>query len=357
MRRALGAGRRSALRLRWPAPRLAVARVWGSCAGGPRARHGLALHVHRASGSSAPARALVPLGSGGRWRPPRPPKVSFLPLLQESGYTERMATVTTTSTHVLRTKQGNLILTAGAQEQQILRASTNNRKKLLAGTRGKITIKKHGSVRPPGLSSTGKKNHKVGAKSASSQGFQQLDQTIYHLDASYDLLTFKLPWINYAANIAGEWQLCANCLVDLAGKKLFRQYNFNRQILSLSLVNAPIDDTATGSISQLLLSWVTNYAPGINAAHVAFLVADADKTAIAQIGLQMGNPAYKLNVADFGSYHTAGKLFDFVEQLAIFLNYQTLAPGFYDFTVFACTTDADGAPGLQLPMEVSIVIQ
>lgn len=74
--------------------------------------------------------------------------------------------------------------------------------------------------------------------------FSAMDALVSSLDAQYENLADKSPWIGYADNISGQWALCASCMPDEGGKKLFRQYNFNRTILGLNIVTVPISDNA-----------------------------------------------------------------------------------------------------------------
>lgn len=85
--------------------------------------------------------------------------------------------------------------------------------------------------------------------------FQTLDQSISALDAHYDGLSDKSPWENYAAEIDGDWNLCATCSPVLGGKKLFRQYNLNRQRIGKAWVDAP----EAGATSAPVLDTVVTF--------------------------------------------------------------------------------------------------
>lgn len=147
-----------------------------------------------------------------------------------------MAIIKTTSPGLLRTAAGATILTVGPQGQQVMRAPTTNKANNGPGVMRKASAVKGGTTRSNKLNQ--------GTGNTSTQ-FQSLNNSITQLDAAYELLTpaQQGEWITYAANIAGEWGLCANCQPDSAAKKLYRQYNFNRQAIGAGTVNVPIDAT------------------------------------------------------------------------------------------------------------------
>lgn len=122
-------------------------------------------------------------------------------------------------------------------------ASGVNPKKVIDGVM--FTTSSTGSVQA--VTSTTNRIH--GAKtgwykgSANQSQFSALDNLVTSLDAAFDALPDKSPWVTYAANIAGDWDLCANCQPDDGAKKLYRQYNFNRTLLGLTNTAAPVDNS------------------------------------------------------------------------------------------------------------------
>ena len=166
--------------------------------------------------------------------------------------------------------------------------------------------------------------------------FSQLDSLILALDASYDALANKAPWLTYAANIAGSWQLCANCEPGSSGKKLYRQYNFNRSLLGLSPVSAPISLSESSDIHFVNLAivlfppWAQYIIVSIDGQPTASLIT-------AQVGAVLTNPGFvfpsftaDLNIPEGTS------AFD-----QLFATRATGAPYF-------CQCTSEGAPGLKL---------
>lgn len=94
-----------------------------------------------------------------------------------------------------------------------------------------------------------------------SPSFTMLDNQITNLDALYDVLPDQTPWVTYAENIADQWQLCASCAPMSSGKKLFRQYNFNRQSIGLSVVDVPVDDEEFCEVDEI--HWVFGVDPSL----------------------------------------------------------------------------------------------
>lgn len=134
----------------------------------------------------------------------------------------------------------NTLITVPANGNAVnLQASNNNR----APGLGPARIAQTGAGVPAKNSRGSGKRGTLSKVGIAGAGFTTLDSSIRALDAAFEALPDKSPWITYALNINGEWGLCATCQPDFGAKKLYRQYNFNRQILGLASVDAPIDNT------------------------------------------------------------------------------------------------------------------
>lgn len=160
-------------------------------------------------------------------------------------------------------------------------------------------------------------------------------------------------WDTYAANIDTQWQLCANCTVPLTGKKLYRQYNLNRQLLGLSDVDSPIDNTETAQIE----GFDALYYRGPDLIPYVLWEANnggADAYLLGQKNLGMANPMVAIPPGSSGpSTITNGPVFDFVQAMIAGepLTFFT-PPDTYYFQ--ACQFTDDGAPGLQIRIAIAI---
>lgn len=219
-----------------------------------------------------------------------------------------------------KVENGVLYSTAGSNSA-VMRQSNNNR------TPGSTT----------GISKGG----------TNTSQFSAMDALVSSLDAQYEMLPDKTPWVNYAANIDGNWQLCASCQPDSSGKKLFRQYNFNRSILGLSTVTVPIDDTEFAADLGLDATWQQfQFVPGSYVLPVAHPNTDSTFL-IAQIGKNLGNPILEWKSAYDSIFNYSGPAYDWLTSISLFL-----AGPFPDFgsdfvTWPYCTSTANGAPGLK----------
>jgi hypothetical protein len=218
-----------------------------------------------------------------------------------------MAKMKTSSPSILRTDIDPLLGTIGSQGQQILRAPTNNR----------FTGVKSGTqaVRVP------------------SPLFASVDSLIFNLDATYDLLPDKSPWEILALEIAGEWSLCANCVGGDSAKKLYRQTNFNRQLLGLPRTDIPLstypfDTTSDGAAIG------TGGAPGGTVVLTGVGVQFVQVFYILQLGRGLNNTIIPVGPAVVYWYLSPGD--------AGYSDLQPLPPG---STVSFCTCDSGGSPG------------
>lgn len=201
--------------------------------------------------------------------------------------------------------QGNLAIGATAQ------TANNNRAASRAGASASVKVK--------------------------SAGFAQLDALITSLDATYDLLPNQDDWIAQAAAWDGLWSLCANCVLDLTGKKLFRQVNFNRALLNLPLLTSPTglvgppDAEADAALVATIGGTITSAKfEGDGGSGVLYFVAT--------IGRALGNPTLAFDTS----------LWDVVipgpSDLASWILTVVPTPG-TSVVVPVCIYDSDGSPG------------
>lgn len=166
-------------------------------------------------------------------------------------------------------------------------------------------------------------------------------------------MSTQLEWENYAVDIAGEWDLCANCEPALAGKKLFRQLNFNRVLIGLPIVLSPPNPGAF-SIAALLTFDFNNLVP------LPYCTVDAnlDPTLVGfsavQMGKVLGNPSTTFNLVDITGFKFPGdKMYDFGVILASQLGLWA-AVGDNSKTVSCCNSDDDGTPGRKSMLTVRV---
>jgi hypothetical protein len=168
-----------------------------------------------------------------------------------------------------------------------------------------------------------------------------MDQLILHLDATYETIATQADWVTYAANIAGEWDLCANCSPDASGKKLFRQYNFNRTLRGLPIVNTPVDNTEYAVPASLIFYYVDAADPLGPSLQVSFGPTGITTIVTAQLGLQNANPSLDTTGLLPIQTVTAGPLFDFGQQVTMAV---CTLNGPQENWV-SCNQNQDGAPG------------
>lgn len=218
-----------------------------------------------------------------------------------------------------RTVTGTTMLTIGAQGSNVATPATTNRKRP-----GRITYRN-------GIAKVG--------------GFTALDNLIVSLDAFYDALPDDSAWVTYATNIAGNWQLCANCQPDAAAKKLYRQYNFNRFLLGLTRADVPIDNTEFcenrfGNVEQnyqAVPPWVNmNVDPTLGFPFYA----------VANVGLALLNPLGEITAAaGAGNVNAPSPEYSFADAVTTALGLAA-SPGSHSGNAVTCFFMPSGAPGL-----------
>jgi hypothetical protein len=135
-----------------------------------------------------------------------------------------MAIIKTSGSSVIRTVVGTTMLSIGGQGQPVATTANNNREsgRAVAVSRG----------------------------AGQNAGFASLDQQINALDARYGLLSNQADWVDYAMDISGDWNLCADCEEEGDGQRLYRQYNMNRLLSGQSVTDTVIGGNVPGSGSN-----------------------------------------------------------------------------------------------------------
>lgn len=153
----------------------------------------------------------------------------------------------------------------------------------------------------------------------------------------------QTAWNNYAANIDGDWQLCANCAPSSIGKKLFRQYNFYRALLGLPAVNEPLDDTEFAVQNGAAMGY--SPAPVIGPPFVNFepAVIGTSTIIVAQVGLGLQNPILDMTGLIYTVYFAGSAPYNFAA--AVWNALPGNPANVNEFT--CCCFNASGAPGLK----------
>lgn len=186
------------------------------------------------------------------------------------------------------------------------------------------------------------------ARMGSSAGFTNMDNLISHLDAQYETLSNKAEWVTYAANIDGHWNTCANCALEATGKKLFRQYNYNRNLIGLAPVTVPLDDTEYTDSFLHNVVWAPDGMP----AFVQLFgggggLAYGDILCVANLGLSLANPIGSFTIADIVSTIViSGPFFEWVVKIMTLFPTELDGPG-ESFDI--CFFKSSGAPGQRIP--------
>lgn len=157
-------------------------------------------------------------------------------------------------------------------------------------------------------------------------------------------MSTKQEWIDYNANIAGQWDLCANCEPGKGGKKLFRQYNFNRTLSGLAVVTSPIDnhEVKTSAITAF------NFAAASSPQFAEFGGSTATMTptwVCAQVGAVMSNPLKRFTAFPNGTHFLAGSP-EFEWLLGVWQRYGIPTASGSNLTqIPMCVWSDNGAPG------------
>lgn len=187
-----------------------------------------------------------------------------------------------------------------------------------------------------------------------NNNFVDLDLLITTLDAQFDTLPNQSDWNDYAANIAGNWQLCANCAPESSGKKLFRQYNYSRIIAKLPLITVPTDNTAYAASLVTGIIWDINYPAQPDRMLVSILPPGIRQRMTYQVGRLNSNPTYFWQGTESG-FHTSGSSF-YAFFSTLYLAVTSLPPlhSSKSIQVPGCVADEHGAPGLKTTTAITV---
>lgn len=154
-------------------------------------------------------------------------------------------------------------------------------------------------------------------------------------------MSSQLEWNDYALAIAGQWQLCANCAPDVAGKKLFRQYNFNRLLVGKPILLSPIDATEYASTEFISIRY-TDYQ-GLFPSSVSLDWSPPVSTEIitAVLGRSMQNPFVDLTGLTIVAAIFSGPAFDWAVKVCTSI----CQPDGPAVAFKCCAQTQNGAPG------------
>jgi hypothetical protein len=237
---------------------------------------------------------------------------------------------------------GTMITSGANSKPSILLPANNNRASGWAGS-----TSGQGNGAPQSKTARGSsRGGTVGNAGVTGAAFTALDQSIVSLDAQYEALADKAPWVAYATNIVGEWSLCANCMPDGGAKKLFRQYNFNRELIGLPVVIAPVDDTEVCDASMQDVQWVLETGTTFETT-IAVLTSEASFYIVASLGKALANPVIAFNGSDAGVSLTVPNIYSaWVQAVMTSLGFFG-QPGELFGTVPMCVFNVSGAPGMR----------
>lgn len=185
-----------------------------------------------------------------------------------------------------------------------------------------------------------------------SPGFSALDQLVYALDGAYDQLSNQAAWDTYAASMFGAWALCANCQPSFAGKKIFRQINFNRRLLGLPLQTVP-GSSPIHVFGDVTPVGIFGMPPGNQVSPFFSSGPMAISLLIPRVGQALGNPSLTFDPAWYGVSSMAGDPFyDWLYATLAFAGFLPLALG-DSVSIPICTADLQGNPGPGFDMQVN----
>lgn len=186
--------------------------------------------------------------------------------------------------------------------------------------------------------------------------FSDLDQLIRSLDADYDALEDKSEWVAMAANIDGSWQLCANCMPDSGPKKLFRMYNFNRQLMGLPLASMPVDPTEVPFYESLNCAGVFTGTPGTPFVILGPTPPYAGALYVIPQGYALNNPKWIGDLSQFDTPLTGGTFYDFFIEVVTNANGGSFPTASFGADLPMCCGTATGLPTLKSVLTVSVTV-
>jgi hypothetical protein len=192
--------------------------------------------------------------------------------------------------------------------------------------------------------------------SSPSQTFSTLDQLIRSLDATYQLSVPHSVWEAYAANIAGEWLLCANCPGDTGAQPLFRMYNMYRYYQGLPRLDLPVDNAEHSPGGHFHVDVFNDQHGGPLETNLTPSVAGGTNVSIAQVGLGLANPVLDWKGNDESAHNTSGPFFDWPLAVLASLGLPVSIGSNYSLEVNVCWCTEDGAPGLPNSMAFDVFV-
>ena len=190
-------------------------------------------------------------------------------------------------------------------------------------------------------------------KNSSSAAFQNMNNQVVQLDAQYDALPDKTPWLDYNEFLNGNWSPCYNCTEAASAKKLYRQYNYNRSLIGLTAVSAPIDPSEEAPEPLGLVTFINTPPSPPTSATIVAGPSPATIYVVAQENLGLLNPIKLITGAEIGSgVISPGATLDFLEAWYAFLG-GVYTGGFDDVTGVQCFFTPNGTPGARTEMLMS----
>ncbi len=163
-------------------------------------------------------------------------------------------------------------------------------------------------------------------------------------------------WDTYNTNIAGSWQLCANCGPALSGKKLFRQYNYFRQQMGLPPVLTPISNSEYAFVSAMNAQMTLHQSTQVWTYRLAWNPPTFTGGCSMKGGAAGLNPAAPLTVANNGNSSPSAGMVAFLQGLVKYLLPATLSFGNHPFTTSVCPFTDNGAPGNAVTLNGNVLV-
>lgn len=199
----------------------------------------------------------------------------------------------------------------------------------------------------------GRKTGKGGqSRMGSSSKFTMLDNQITNLDATFDVLPNQETWNEYAGDVAGAWQLCANCAPESTGKKVFRQINFNRQLIGLSPLTTPPGSPQRWTALAMSAKMTVKLSTHVREATLGWASWPRPGWVVSQCGNVQSNPFYQLNLAERGGVLKTGPGYQWCEDMVDQLGLDVSTVGGQTMAISGCTFDDAGNPSNKILIQV-----
>jgi hypothetical protein len=221
---------------------------------------------------------------------------------------------------------------------------------------GIILLAQEGKSATMHKANNNRRNVKLAAVSQgdpSSPKFISLDAQINNLDALFDQIEDPSPWDDMAATLEGLWQLCANCQPESSGKKIHRQYNYNRLNAGLPYSDTPPSTITAVDYTFNFFTFDWQAGPPNNFVYYDFTSDNGQLLLTAQLGRAQGNPQLVIDQASSGFAFGPGT----PEYTWITDCYYTLGgtnpPPPQIISVPVCIAALDGTPGLSTVIDIA----